>query len=97
MKIKKILSMVIAVGIIISMFSGCVNKESTSKDDEKVYKIGLCQLVQHEALDKATEGFQDALKEKLEIVRPFDSKIGKFFAKIINSIINIFEYLLRKK
>ena len=36
-------------------------------------------------------------KEKLEIVRPFDSKIGKFFAKIINSIITIFEWFLRKK
>ena len=39
----------------------------------------------------------NALKEKLEIVRPFDSKIGKFFAKIINSIITIFEWFLRKK
>ena len=27
--------------------------------------VGICQLVQHEALDAATKGFQDALREKL--------------------------------
>lgn len=31
----------------------------------KVYHIGVCQLVEHEALDAATQGFQDALKDKL--------------------------------
>ena len=40
---------------------------------------------------------KEYVKEKLEIVKPFDSKIGKFFAKIINSIITIFEWFLRKK
>ncbi len=29
------------------------------------YNVGVCQLVQHPALDAATEGFKDALKEKL--------------------------------
>ena len=33
--------------------------------DGKVYNIGICQLVQHEALDAATQGFQDALTELL--------------------------------
>ena len=33
--------------------------------DGKVYHIGVCQLVEHEALDAATQGFQDALKDKL--------------------------------
>lgn len=33
--------------------------------DGKVYNIGICQLVQHEALDAATQGFKDALTEKL--------------------------------
>ena len=33
--------------------------------DDTVYHVGICQLVQHEALDAATEGFMDALKEKL--------------------------------
>ena len=34
-----------------------------SKDDGKL-KVGIIQLVQHEALDKATQGFVDVLKEK---------------------------------
>lgn len=32
---------------------------------DKVYNIGICQLVQHEALDAATKGFKDVLVEKL--------------------------------
>ena len=31
----------------------------------KTYTVGVCQLVQHEALDAATQGFVDALKEEL--------------------------------
>lgn len=30
-----------------------------------VYTVGICQLVQHDALDAATQGFKDALTEKL--------------------------------
>ena len=33
--------------------------------DEASYNVGICQLVQHEALDAATKGFTDALKEAL--------------------------------
>ena len=29
------------------------------------YTIGICQLVQHEALDAATQGFKDAIVEAL--------------------------------
>ena len=38
---------------------------SAASTDGKVYNIGICQLVQHEALDAATQGFQDALTELL--------------------------------
>ena len=34
----------------------------TAKD---TYTVGICQLVQHQALDAATQGFKDALKEEL--------------------------------
>ncbi len=34
-------------------------------DDAKTYYVGICQLVQHPALDAATKGFRDALTEKL--------------------------------
>ena len=33
--------------------------------EEAQYTIGICQLVQHDALDKASQGFMDVLTEKL--------------------------------
>ena len=43
--------------------------------DDKVYTVGICQLVQHDALDAATQGFKDALTEKLgECNVKFDEK-----------------------
>lgn len=40
--------------------------------DDKTYNIGICQIVQHPALDAATEGFQTALTEKLGDKVTFD-------------------------
>lgn len=37
--------------------------ENTSSD--KVYHIGICQLMEHNALDAATKGFEDELTKKL--------------------------------
>ena len=34
-----------------------------AKEDGKTYNVGICQLVQHPALDAATEGFEAALKD----------------------------------
>ena len=33
--------------------------------EAQTFSIGICQLVQHPALDMATQGFKDALTEKL--------------------------------
>ena len=33
--------------------------------EEETFTVGICQFVQHEALDASTKGFQDALTEKL--------------------------------
>ena len=38
---------------------------SAAATGDKTYTIGICQLVQHNALDAATKGFKDALTEKL--------------------------------
>ena len=35
------------------------------KKDNDTYTVGICQFVQHEALDAATQGFKDALVAKL--------------------------------
>ena len=38
----------------------------TSGKDDKKFTVGICQLVEHDALDAATKGFRDTLTEKLE-------------------------------
>ena len=43
-------------------------------DSDKTYNIGICQLVQHDALDAATQGFKDALTEKLGDKVTFDEQ-----------------------
>lgn len=70
---KKIVSVLTAAALVASLTacgSGSNSATSGSKSGSdnsgsKVYHVGICQLVEHEALDAATKGFQDALKEKL--------------------------------
>ena len=39
--------------------------DDTANTDAAIYTVGICQLVQHDALDAATQGFMDALNEAL--------------------------------
>lgn len=45
--------------------SSSADGSSASTADGATYTVGICQLTQHEALDAATQGFKDALTEKL--------------------------------
>jgi putative ABC transport system substrate-binding protein len=45
--------------------SDATGDDAASTANTATYKIGICQLVQHDALDAATEGFEAALTEKL--------------------------------
>ena len=74
MKMKKILAAIAAAALAVSATAcSSSNSGSSTADDNsssapaegKVYNIGICQLVQHEALDAATKGFKDVLIEKL--------------------------------
>lgn len=38
--------------------------DTTAPETDQKFTVGICQLVQHNALDAATQGFEDALKEK---------------------------------
>ena len=60
-KFKKVAALAIAAVMALSM-TACGGSEGGAGDK---YNVGVCQLVQHPALDAATQGFQDALKEKL--------------------------------
>ena len=44
---------------------GTAQSQSDGKSGDGTYKVGICQLVQHEALDAATKGFQDELVKEL--------------------------------
>ena len=54
---KKIFAFVLMAVLVLSL--------SAAAFAAPAYNVGVCQLVQHPALDAATEGFMDALKEKL--------------------------------
>ncbi|EET59166.1 ABC transporter substrate binding protein [Marvinbryantia formatexigens DSM 14469] len=57
---------------------------------EETYHVGICQLIQHEALDSATRGFKDALTEKFgdEVVIEEQNAQGDFY--LCSTIINGF-------
>lgn len=63
MKKRKGIAMLMAVVMTLSL-AACGGETQTDAG-ENVYHVGICQLVQHDALDAATQGFQDALTEKL--------------------------------
>ncbi|HCS14271.1 MAG TPA: ABC transporter substrate-binding protein [Lachnospiraceae bacterium] len=77
---KKLLSVALASTMVVGL-AGCGNSattnggsDSTADKSGKTYTIGICQLVQHEALDAATDGFKKALKDKLGDKVKFDEQ-----------------------
>ena len=64
-------------------------KAETSADGAS-YKVGICQLVQHVALDAATEGFKDALTEALGDQVTFDEQNAQGDSNTCSTIINGF-------
>lgn len=66
--IKKLLALILSTAMCVITFTGCgaaegTNASGTDTADGKVYKIGICQLLEHAALDQATQGFKDAVNE----------------------------------
>lgn len=60
-------------------------------DADKVYQIGICQLLQHDALDAATLGFKEAMIEKLgEDKVKFDEQNASGDSATCATIINQF-------
>lgn len=58
--VKKIAAVALSGLLVASVFAGCSG--GSAKD---TYTVGICQSMQHPALDKATEGFKKALTDKL--------------------------------
>ncbi len=70
--------------------SGAASGSAAPAGDGQTYKIGICQLVQHEALDAANQGFQDALTEKLGDAVKFDDQNASGDSANCSTIVNGF-------
>ena len=71
MNTKKILSVLLACTMLFGM---CILSSCSGGTE---YTIGICQLMEHDALDAATQGFMDVLTEKLGDRVTFDLKLAQ--------------------
>ena len=82
---KKIVSIVLAMVMVACCFAGCGGSSDT-------YKVGICQLMVHESLDQATQGFIDALSSEMESAGKkveFDTQVAGE-ANLCTTVINTF-------
>ena len=96
MKLKKAAAILMAAAMTASLAacgsssSGESSSESSAGSDG-TYTIGICQQMEHPALDAATEGFQDACKEKFgEDNVEFDVQNAQGEQTMCSTIINNF-------
>ena len=99
MNTKRIISLVASLALVLSLsvgLTGCGDKAAQddnqgSTDGEGTkYTVGICQLVQHEALDAATQGFIDALNEALPGQVEFQNKNASGDSANCSTIVNGF-------
>ncbi|MBO4914545.1 MAG: ABC transporter substrate-binding protein [Oscillospiraceae bacterium] len=84
---KKLISLVLALILCLSL-AACGG--SGSGGGKKNFTVGICQLVQHPALDAATKGFRDALEEAMPGQITFDEKNASGDAATCATIVNGF-------
>ncbi len=70
--------------------SGSGETNAGASGGDTVYTVGICQLVQHEALDSATEGFKAALTEALGEQVVFDEQNASNDSATCATIVNQF-------
>ena len=82
---KKILSVVTVIALLAAMcLTGCGSNDA--------YTVGICQLMVHDSLDQATQGFIDALTEEMEAAGKtveFDTQVAGE-ANLCTTVINTF-------
>ena len=79
---KKTAAMILALVLTLSLGAAAFAEDT--------YRVGICQLVQHVALDAATQGFQDALTEKLGDKVTFDVQNASGDSNTCSTIVNNF-------
>ena len=85
---KKLVSVILSVVMLVSLCIGLTGCSSQSDS----FKVGVCQLMVHDALDQATKGFQDALTAKMEAAGKkveFDVQVAGE-ANLCTTVINTF-------
>ena len=91
-KMKKFAALALA-GLMTVSVCACQKSESGKNNNDstdKTYNVGICQLVEHPALDAATKGFKDALTEKLGDKVKFDEKNAQGDTETCATIVNGF-------
>ena len=100
---KKLLALVLAAAMTLSLAACGGSKTETPADNSgdtaadtetpaegASYTVGICQLVQHPALDAATQGFMDALNEALPGQVKFENNNASGDATNCATIVNGF-------
>lgn len=82
---KQVLAAVLSAAVAGSVFGMTVSAEEAQS-----WTVGICQLVQHDALDAATQGFKDALTDKLGDAVTFDEQNAQGDPNTCSTIINSF-------
>lgn len=90
MKRKKLLALTMTAAMGMSM-AACGGESDSAESSGDVYKIGICQQLEHDALDQATQGFEDACKEKFGVDKvEFDKQNAQGEQAMCSTIINNF-------
>ncbi len=79
---KKIVSIVVSLALLLCAAVAVAEGES--------YTVGICQLIAHEALDAATQGFMDALTQELGDKVTFDVQNAAGDSNTCSTIVNSF-------
>ena len=82
---KNVLSAILAAAAVGALAAG-----SASAEEAKTYTVGICQLMEHDALGAATQGFKDALTDKLGDAVTFDEQNAQGDSNTCSTIINSF-------
>ncbi|NCB62593.1 MAG: ABC transporter substrate-binding protein [Clostridia bacterium] len=98
MKLSRKVTALLSAAVLLSSLAGCAGGGDSAGsggtapagDNKDSYTIGICQLVQHPALDAATQGFKDALTEKLGDKVTFDEQNASGDSPTCTTIINGF-------
>ena len=95
---KKLLSLLCVAAMIFAL-AACGGSQAPAAEapaaeapaeEAQVFNVGICQLVQHPALDAATQGFKDALTEKLGDAVTFNEQNASGDAATCSVICNQF-------